>query len=363
MEVDLDGVNSGASGDEEGMGDERAEHDYADDMPHEATEVHAGAEQLAGESSAQFWPEEGYAEPSSDVSAGDNSDLQQEAEFQPQQDEVQAVAVTLPASEMDEEAPAQQAFPDADMGSKNGLDSMDSGDDGDDGDDAEEDEDDDVDDEGDADDSISQPIINDSEGEDQQSLASEEEEASGNEDNEEESGSGDEEDGDNAEKKDGEDHDGKRKRKVLGKDKRKIRKIKDDSALSAETRSLQEREEERRKWEQEILKKGSDDHLRDIINPQAESTSQIRIHPKLAVRMKDHQIEGVRFMWRRLMDGRSDKKARGGLGSLLALEENDKGTGCILAHNMGLGKTFQVRSMKIVTLSPVGLVLISHHRL
>eukprot|EP00960_Hanusia_phi_P069695 767143-Hanusia_phi.AAC.6 len=177
------------------------------------------------------------------------------------------------------------------------------------------------------------------------SLASEESEASGNKDDEvgpeEEGASGDDDDG---EQKDGEANDRKRKSKVLGKDKRKIRKIKDDSALSEETRHLQEREEERRKCEQELLKKSIDDSMRDrgIINPLAESGSQIRIHPKLAARMKDHQIDGVRFMWRRLMDGRSYKAARGGLGSLLALEENDKGTGCILAHSMGLGKTFQV---------------------
>jgi transcriptional regulator ATRX len=81
----------------------------------------------------------------------------------------------------------------------------------------------------------------------------------------------------------------------------------------------------------------------DIINPFADTDSQIRMHPVLAARLKPHQVEGVRFLWQRVMDGRADgKNARGGLGSLLALEDGDKGAGCVLAHNMGLGKTYQV---------------------
>lgn len=42
------------------------------------------------------------------------------------------------------------------------------------------------------------------------------------------------------------------------------------------------------------------------------------------------QISGVRFMWENIIQ--SVKKVRSG----------DKGLGCILAHTMGLGKTFQV---------------------
>lgn len=42
------------------------------------------------------------------------------------------------------------------------------------------------------------------------------------------------------------------------------------------------------------------------------------------------QMEGIRFMWENVIQ--SVKKVRSG----------DKGLGCILAHNMGLGKTFQV---------------------
>jgi transcriptional regulator ATRX len=134
----------------------------------------------------------------------------------------------------------------------------------------------------------------------------------------------------------------KKKGGQLGKQRRKIRKIKDDAELGQATKEVQRQEAERRKWEEELRKNpGNVSYDRGIINPLSESGYHVRIHDDLAGRMKDHQLEGVRFMWLRLMDGRT-KGARGGLGSLAALDENDKGAGCILAHNMGLGKTFQV---------------------
>lgn len=46
----------------------------------------------------------------------------------------------------------------------------------------------------------------------------------------------------------------------------------------------------------------------------------IYVHEHIAPRIKDHQIDGVRFMW----------------------DQVTRGTGCLLAHTMGLGKTMQV---------------------
>eukprot|EP00277_Geminigera_cryophila_P005510 CAMPEP_0179429774 /NCGR_PEP_ID=MMETSP0799-20121207/15062_1 /TAXON_ID=46947 /ORGANISM="Geminigera cryophila, Strain CCMP2564" /LENGTH=666 /DNA_ID=CAMNT_0021205837 /DNA_START=164 /DNA_END=2160 /DNA_ORIENTATION=- len=180
--------------------------------------------------------------------------------------------------------------------------------------------------------------------EDQESLASEHDDdelaANNGDDDEEDAKMGkrkkedsDEEEDDKAKTK--------KQRKTLGLDARKIRKIKD---VSGEAKVLQDREEERARWEEELRKRGTPSAMgKEIINPFAEPSDQIKIHPILAARLKPHQVEGVRFLWQRAMDGRAHgNNARGGLGSLHALEDGDKGAGCVLAHNMGLGKTFQV---------------------
>lgn len=61
-----------------------------------------------------------------------------------------------------------------------------------------------------------------------------------------------------------------------------------------------------------------------------EGEEAVRIPPSISSKLKVHQISGIRFMWENIIQ--SIGKARSG----------DAGLGCILAHTMGLGKTFQV---------------------
>lgn len=50
----------------------------------------------------------------------------------------------------------------------------------------------------------------------------------------------------------------------------------------------------------------------------------IYVHDRIARRMKPHQIDGVRFLWREI-----------------TADDDDGAQGCVLAHTMGLGKTMQ----------------------
>ncbi|KAM3541502.1 hypothetical protein ARSEF1564_005610 [Beauveria bassiana] len=63
---------------------------------------------------------------------------------------------------------------------------------------------------------------------------------------------------------------------------------------------------------------------RFIINEsKANDQGFIYIHPEISSRIKEHQIEGVRFLWNHIVRDSSERQ------------------GCLLAHTMGLGKTMQ----------------------
>lgn len=62
----------------------------------------------------------------------------------------------------------------------------------------------------------------------------------------------------------------------------------------------------------------------DINSLRDEDQPPLYVSRKIAVKMKQHQIEGARFLWREI-----------------TASDDDGGHGCVLAHAMGLGKTMQ----------------------
>ncbi|XP_037958997.1 transcriptional regulator ATRX-like [Teleopsis dalmanni] len=109
--------------------------------------------------------------------------------------------------------------------------------------------------------------------------------------------------------------------------------------LAIETRKAQKRENERiRRLEKNkaIMEKAikkrekSNKCSTDLILDYLEETDTfVKVHPEIVKNLKPHQIEGIKFMYDTVYGG---------------IERNKKnsGSGCILAHCMGLGKTLQL---------------------
>ncbi|KAI0402637.1 hypothetical protein F4802DRAFT_617515 [Xylaria palmicola] len=117
----------------------------------------------------------------------------------------------------------------------------------------------------------------------------------------------------------------KKKRKQVARDREAAKARKMDHAAAAE------RENRRKLLRERLVTEGSmalgSQHGSIIVNEsKGDDQGFIYINDEIALRIKEHQITGVRFMW-----------------DLLVTSESRQG--CLLAHTMGLGKTMQVLTL------------------
>ncbi|XP_035793138.1 transcriptional regulator ATRX-like isoform X2 [Anopheles albimanus] len=119
---------------------------------------------------------------------------------------------------------------------------------------------------------------------------------------------------------------------------RKIRAMLSNDELAEETKKAQKEEEDRLarlKKKNEMLKhflKTYEPGLEEsdlVLDYDAKQKKAICVHPDIVALLKPHQIEGIRFMYDNTY------------GAVDSVAEN-AGSGCILAHCMGLGKTLQI---------------------
>lgn len=153
--------------------------------------------------------------------------------------------------------------------------------------------------------------------------------------------------------------------------KKKIRRILDDTELGEETKrkiAIEKERQERLKslgakfssktmfmdsgdcckssYESGNLEMLGDVETGYIVNVvREEGEEAVRIPRSISEKLKSHQVAGIRFMWENIIQ------------SIRKVKSGDKGLGCILAHTMGLGKTFQVISFLYAAMRSVDLGL------
>jgi transcriptional regulator ATRX len=121
----------------------------------------------------------------------------------------------------------------------------------------------------------------------------------------------------------------------------KLHRLIDDKKLTKETldaqaaeRERKKRLEEKRKEEEEILSQKSQEaeNKPDIVLEYDKETKQplIKLDKNLTKVLKPHQVDGIKFMWENCYE------------KVEMIKKGNEGSGCILAHCMGLGKTLQV---------------------
>ncbi|CAI0433573.1 unnamed protein product [Linum tenue] len=93
----------------------------------------------------------------------------------------------------------------------------------------------------------------------------------------------------------------------------------------------------------EVLGDVTTGYVVNVVREKGEET--VRIPPSISAKLKVHQVAGIRFMWENIIQ------------SIGRVKSGDKGLGCILAHTMGLGKTFQVIAFLYTAMRTVDLGL------